>query len=369
MNDDIAGQLLAKAMGWQESESGELIDRFRKDLQLLSTYKYDFYQRFGPGQRFIESLALWLQKFKPEHRQIALDFVRDRLIYVSDAEFFHLVQCAYPDVVLPERMRLVAEEAGLPPHEVGRIAAHRRFTELGVKSLYLGLSDGSRTSEIRRVSGDEISHEQIWHAYELGAAKGKDLLAKLSQALKVKQLPHEDQRFTLVWLLDDFSGSGNSYIRLEKGMFEGKLTKAFRMLHDNGLVNPLHYEVFLLLYIATRQAVDHIEYWCERFTAENGYKPLQIRVIHLFEDGVAITPEKDEALQALIDESSYYDERAHTGHTDLGGTKDVRRGFANCCLPVVLCHNTPNNSIYLLWGEESFKFKGLFPRVSRHRDR
>jgi hypothetical protein len=86
-------------------------------------------------------------------------------------------------------------------------------------------------------------------------------------------------------------------------------------------------------------------------------------------DGVAINSERDSELQALIDHPDYYDERAHTGHTQLGGTSDVRRGFANCGLPVVLCHNTPNNSIYLLWGEESFQFKGLFPRVSRHRDR
>ena len=34
-------------------------------LQLLADYKYDHYQRFGPGRRFIESLALWLISLIP----------------------------------------------------------------------------------------------------------------------------------------------------------------------------------------------------------------------------------------------------------------------------------------------------------------
>jgi hypothetical protein len=368
MNDDIAEQLLAKVMGWQVSGRGDLVDANRRDLQLLSAYKYDEYQRFGPGQRFIESLAIWLDRMRSEHRETALEFVRKRLIYVSDAEFLHLVRTVYPDIIVPERMRLVAGERGLRSHQVERIAADPRFTELGIKSLYLGLSDGARTSEIRRMSAGGIGHEQIWQAYELGAAKGKDLLRKLGKSLEAKGLPHEGQRFTLVWLLDDFAGSGNTYIRIQKNEFEGKLTKAFGMLHEHELVDPSHYEVYLLLYIATRQAVDHIEYWSERFTSERGYKPLQIRVAHLFDDKIKITSESDPALQALIDEPDYYDDRAHTDHTAVGRTANVRRGFANCALPVVLGHNTPNNSIYLLWGEETFHFKGLFPRVSRHSD-
>lgn len=368
MNDDIADQLLARVMGWQEAGRGDLIDTTRRDLQLLAAYKYDSYLRFGPGQRFIEGLALWLRRMHPRHRATALEFVRKRLVYISEAEFLHLVQIAYPDVILPERIRLVSEETGLPPHRVAPIATHRRFLELGLKSLYLGLSDGARTSELRRMSAGGILHEQIWQAYELGPAKGEELLRKLAKSLAAKELPHLGQRFTLVWLLDDFSGSGNTYIRLEEDHFEGKLTKAYGVLHDNNLVDPFHYEVFLLLYVATQQAADHIQYWSERFAAERGYKAPQVRVVQPLDQSVRITAERDPALQELIDDPDYYDDRAQTSHTAVGGTSNVRRGFADCALPVVLAHNTPNNSIYLLWGEETFRFQGLFPRVSRHTD-
>ena len=88
----------------------------------------------------------------------------------------------------------------------------------------------------------------------------------------------------------------------------------------------------------------------------------------MLEPAIALRKENTPALQPLIDHPRYYDKEAETKATRVGGTEGVRRGFANCALPIVLCHNTPNNSIYLLWGEESYTFPGLFPRVTRHRD-
>ena len=106
-------QLLATVMGWQDEAT---VSRFLPKLQLLADYKYDHYQRFGPGRRFIENLALWLNQLAEPDRQAALDLVAERLVYLSDAEFSHLVRTAYPDVIVQERMRLVAEEHGL--HEL-----------------------------------------------------------------------------------------------------------------------------------------------------------------------------------------------------------------------------------------------------------
>ena len=35
------------------------------------------------GMRFIESLATWLQQFKPEERETAYAFVRHTLVYIG----------------------------------------------------------------------------------------------------------------------------------------------------------------------------------------------------------------------------------------------------------------------------------------------
>lgn len=367
MKDQNAQQLLAKVMGWQDADT---VLKYVPRLQLLADYKYDHYQRFGPGKRFVESLALWLEQFEADDRMTALELVADRLVYVSDEEFSHLVLMAYPDLIVQERIRLVAEEQEIAPHRVGKITNHPRFTALRLKSLYLGLSDGARTNELRRASDNEISNEQIWQAYELGPDKARDMVKELAKSLSDAGAPSDNPRFNLIWLLDDFSGSGNTYIRYDSDTneYKGKIKKIYDQLHRGDLIDTSHYEVFLLLYVATRQAIDHIEYWAERFTTEFGYKPLQVRVLCVIEQVVAITSNPDPILDALISKPRYYDEKASDKHIKIGGTSNARFGFARCALPVVLSHNAPNNSVYILWGPEMYSFFGLFPRASRYRE-
>ena len=68
MRDQIAARLLAKVMEWEELET---VPKVLPTLQLLADFKYDHYQQFGPGRRFIESLALWLHQFDPQDRKTA----------------------------------------------------------------------------------------------------------------------------------------------------------------------------------------------------------------------------------------------------------------------------------------------------------
>jgi hypothetical protein len=53
MKDENAQHLLAKVMGWQDQDV--VLDKVPV-LRLLADYKYDGYQRFGPGKRFVESI-------------------------------------------------------------------------------------------------------------------------------------------------------------------------------------------------------------------------------------------------------------------------------------------------------------------------
>jgi hypothetical protein len=364
MKDDNAQQLLAKVMNWDDDAAIGLTQK----LQLLADFKYDQYQRFAPGKRFIESLAIWLNQFQPDDRNCALDFILKELIFFSEQEMGHLVQTAYADHIVHERVRLIAEEQGIPAHCIAKIVRHPRFSELRLKSLYLGLSDGARTNELRRASSGEISNEQIWHAYELGDEKASEMVEALAESLKSDGLENAAKAFNLVWLVDDFSGSGNTYIRYEDGRFKGKIKKVYERLQDSGLVDRSHYEVFLLLYVATRQAIDHIEYWANLFTSERGYKPLQVRVLCPIERSMSLTARTTSNATSLLANPAYADQDSSDKHFRVGGTDDVRYGFAGCALPVILSHNTPNNSVFVLWGPELSKFPGLFPRVSRHKE-
>ena len=196
------------------------------------------------------------------------------------------------------------------------------------------------------------------------------MTGELRKALADSGFTHSKDRFNIVWLLDDFSGSGNTYIRFDKadGRYKGKLKKIYERLGRGDLIDLDHYEVFLLLYVATRQAIDHIEYWAERFTSESGLQPLKLKVLYPIESSIAVSRSWSPTLQQLLVSSPYYDHRSFDKHMAVGGTKDARLGFASCGLPLTLAHNTPNNSVYILWGPEHLKFFGLFPRVSRHRE-
>ena len=371
MNDRRAAELLAKVVGLSDLDE---VSHLVGELKLLGEYKYDHYQRFAPGRRFVESLALWLNQFRTTaDREVALRFIREKLVFVSEAEFSHLVRIAYPDVIVPERQRLIALESGTKTFRVEVLQANPRFKELAKKTLYLGLSDGARTSELRRASNNAINTEQIWQAYELGEAKVEKLLKKLKSSLGAET--PGTPRFTLVWLIDDFSGSGNTYIRYEqldgRGTYAGKIPHIYDQLRSSGIVDPAHYEVYLLLYLATQQAIDHIQFWSERFALDRGFKPLNMRVVQQLDASLALSGSGVPAdLGALIDRDEYYDHEIWDEHLAVGGTSDARKGFAGCALPVVLCHNSPNNSIYMLWAPDNYglRFQGLFPRAIRHKE-
>lgn len=57
-------------------------------------------------------------------------------------------------------------------------------------------------------------------------------------------------------------------------------------------------------------------------------------------------------------------------HCLQAGMTTMKLGYADCALPVVLEHNTPNNSIPLLWaetaGEGAPAMRPLFFRRDRH---
>ena len=70
----------------------------------------------------------------------------------------------------------------------------------------------------------------------------------------------------------------------------------------------------------------------------------------------------------LIDHQDYYDHDIYDEHFKRGGAADARYGYGNCGLPIVLYHNSPNNSVALIMSYGDRKFRGLFPRVQRHRE-
>ncbi|MGE3993903.1 hypothetical protein [Pseudorhodoplanes sp.] len=220
MRDELAEALLAKVMNWSDEEKA----RERPILQDFARYKYDEYQQYAPGRRFIESLALWLRQFRSlEERRIAYEFFRSRLVFISTAEMRHLVELAFPVVVRPSLIAKAAAVLGVDPQRCKHVVSSTAYSQVLRQTLFLGLSDGACTDVFRR-SHPFVSNEQLWHAYDISDEKAASMGAKLKKALTVQlgREPNDEEcKFHTICLLDDFTASGTSYIRFEDGKWDG----------------------------------------------------------------------------------------------------------------------------------------------------
>lgn len=370
MQQKLAENLLARIMNWNAAKKAT--ERAR--LELFAAYKYDQYQQFAPGRRFLESLALWLRQFdEGDERRIAYEFVRDRLIYISNEELNGLVDLAFPTAVRPVLLHDAAEEEEISPHRRKEIVKSKSYRRLQRQTLVLGLSDGARTDRFRRVNAASISHEQVFHAYDISDEKAGDMVNELRRDLKEvlgRNPTAEEERFRYVVLLDDFTASGLSYVRKdrESGDWEGKIPKIIKQFSESdGLgqcIADSGVRVLVVLYIASRQAMEQIRESLEHLSFRKG--AVELHVMFELDHASRLDPGKEAALFGLLNKKEYFDPCADDEHAEVGDSS-MRLGFADCRLPLVLSHNTPNNSIYLLWAEDGHKMLGLFPRVSRHR--
>jgi hypothetical protein len=360
MKSELAEELLDRLMGWDRAAFQEKVRR----LEALASYKFDEYGNFRPGVKFFESLAAWLDQFDvPVDRATALDFVLDRLIFISASEMTHLIELVYPDHIELVLRRRVAERTEHSPYAIASIVGDDAFAALRRRSLVLGASDGARLDRLRR-SAPFLSHEQFLQSTEPPADLIAPMRGKLAEALAGLKLD-EPATFEQVFLVDDFAGSGETLLRLDEGEYKGKLVKlatALEKLQAEQLVTE-DAEVTVVLYVATEAALRHLS----ETIATSPLPPWEIRVVQELPASIRVDTQ-DVAFAALCER--YYDEVFTDEHKDRAPL-----GYAGGALPVVLSHNTPNNSVCLLWADsttekDSLQRRALFPRYERHhRDR
>ncbi len=367
MRDALAERLLAAVTKWTPED----LAREGPDLQALAAFKYDEYQQYSPGMRFIESMALWLEQFTTEEdRRCAYEFVKTRLVFLSSAQMSHFVSIAFPDLIRPYLIERAAERAGIPSTSIARVINHGIYRLLLRQTLFFGLSDGSHIDLFRR-SNSEISNEQTWATYDIPPDKAKEMRTKLGTDLHRilgKRPTRAETRFRVICLLDDFSASGQSYLRPAKDVenyYKGKIAKVHQSIDEGALrslVDPSDMYFCVVLYVATEQALEKIGELAQELFEDNPDR-FRVLVCQRLPDSIRLCRRTGDAFVDLLER--YYDASIMDEHLEIGGD-DVVLGFAECGLPLVLSHNTPNNSVYLLWAESS-KVRPLFKRVSRHK--
>ncbi len=368
MRTALAEKLLVKIMDW----SSEEVSKQRPLLQALASFKYDEYQQFSPGIRFIESLVKWLEQFKTlEEKRIAYDFVINKLIFISNDQIAHLVNITFSEKVNPILISKTATKLGINPFLVTRITESKEYKEVLRRSLFIGVSDGSRIDLFRR-SKREISNEQVFPSYHISVGKAADMIGELNKA-------GCEGKFNSIFLIDDFTASGKSYFRLEDGKYTGKIFKFLSDLFNNNddeknvyktLVDTTeNLNIHIIFYIATRDALDTIAEAIISFLTSQSINIIcKVDAVQIIEKQISIDVENETNFIKLISKEEYFDSSIVDSHYKKGKHEKPYLGFNECALPIILNHNTPNNSLPILWFSEDSNCVGLFPRVTRHKD-
>jgi hypothetical protein len=352
MNQDLALRVLSQIMAWSDERARE---EFRW-LRLMARLKYDGYRDFQAGMRFVESLATWLQQFEPSERETAYAFVRQTLVYVGPGEMQRLVEQFYPRTVLDRLARTIARERAIPIYRVfADNSARDAINHLRRQTLFMGLSDGARIDTIRHANVGLLSNEQFVQGTQVDTEKWEDLRDNLR-----KDLADAAAGFRLVYLIDDFAGTGTTLLRFdpEKGWkgklirFQDSITAATKALGQ--LLAP-DWQLCIHYYVASAGAAQNIERrldgardalaggeWATATHASFG----TVLPVDLPIDSV---PGRHDEFIKLT--RKYYDPNIETKHTRVGGVTHMGLGYGGCALPLVLDHNTPNNTVALLWAE------------------
>jgi hypothetical protein len=383
MINALALNLVANVMSWDTERATEEYAW----LRLVSAMKYDGYSDFRAGARFLESLVSWLRQFDSADREDAYDFVKKRLVYISALEMQRIIENFVPETVSPYLRRSIACEMGVPHYDVWKTPeGASNFKHKFRRCLFVGMSDGSRIDILRRTNSGRISQEQVVPMMNVDDEKWK----RLNDDLKKEQ--GNDAKFDNVYLIDDFTASGTTFIRFPDGKPKGKLANFNQIVTDarerlsNRFPLSIDYTLHIHHYVSTAQArgalemrineaktkLDNRSYGSVKIT-EGMLLPNDIRVANIDKEGEKVTPTRA-ADKAIVDISKRYYDHGLFGrlekHCREAGQSDMRYGYANCALPVVLEHNTPNNSIPLLWaetdGESGKEMHSLFYRRDRH---
>ena len=249
----LALNLIANVMAWDNVRTTHEYDW----LRLMSAVKYDNYADFAAGSGFIEALVDWMRQFDKEDRETAYRLVKTRLVFISSAEMQRLIEAFLPEFVTPYLRASVASDNDIQPYEVW---AYKRtadaFDDRLRKCLFVGLSDGSRIDILRRTNAGELSQEQVVPMMNVNREKWISLGRDLEQARG------DGAKFEDVFLVDDFTASGTTFIRLKDGQPKGKLPNFERMVSEaqkelaSDFPIAKNYRLHIHHYISTVQAYE-----------------------------------------------------------------------------------------------------------------
>ena len=378
MRFNLAKQFLAQLMNWDDIETTERL----KEIDLMADIKYDSYDQFMPGIKFVGNFYLWLSQFKEEERRLMYDFVKKYIIYINSNQISHLIDLLYNTKIIPLIREKVVGDFSQKGQLVNKfkyklLDNSQEFKSHKRKTLFIGLSDGSHIDIIRRNS--YLNNDQVLTNYYPDDNKIDDLVKELGKSDDLAN--DEVKKFESIVLVDDFTASGTSFIRLkDDGSFSGKLPTFFTVLKNSDRFKELladGYEIHLFFLIATKNALTYIKEMLVQYKQQYEGLKIEVDCIQTLDENAKFTNHQEQEAKdmlAIIGKKCYIHEEDLTDAYKKSYVDDPEKryhlGYKQCALTVVLNHNTPNNSLPLIWQpEKPDKKQPLYPlfyRITRH---
>lgn len=348
-------------------------------INLMALYKYDSYRDYQAGMRFVESLSNWLQQFDVTERPFAYEFIKRNLVYIGTPEMERMVKQFFYKFVYKKLLNVTASRLCIPGHSILTDRAAKRYLEiLQRRTLFMGLSDGARLDVLRRANIGRINNEQVVIATQIDEFKWKSLFDDLKKDLTNLEAEEDEKQFCLVYLIDDFMGTGLSFLRKDNERWKGKLIKFLESISpsETRKIFSDEFEICVHHFIGTKKSESDID---QRYNEiKNELKTIYGNITVSFSYSM-IFPESSKISDTTVEGKKflelckkYYNRKIESEHTGVGGGS-IEYGFGGCALPLILEHNCPNNSVPLLWAEiekdEENNFqemRPLFRRRQRH---
>ncbi len=370
MKESLVEQLLSRIMKWEDNKIVEELPK----IQFMAEMKYDHYDQFMPGTRFLGSLSKWLSNFDEEDRNVMYDFVKNKLIFISSSQMTYLITLLYKKCVSSALALKTAQKMEIPPYRINEIKKSVDYKREKRLSLFIGLSDGAHMDVVRRVGG--LSNEQVLTNYYPDTDKLVDMKKELLSDSLLKELDESAKKFNSLYLIDDFTASGTSFIRKDINQYKGKLTKIidkffYSKVNETSreLLLP-NVDIHIIFCLATECAISHIKNLLSEFIKSLGLEErisFDVRCVQKIPNGVADEIKNDTTLVDIIKKEKYINKKnVGTKSYKVGHGEQEYFGYGDGALPLVLSHNTPNNSILVLWQDDDDHYPSLFPRINRH---
>lgn len=323
-------------------------------IHFLAERKYNRYDQFLPGETFQHRLIKWLNNFKEDDRQTAMEII-DNLFFFNSHELRALIVSTIWQCINSIQNELLNEKMTKKALHVHLDYKRNRIIESLKKSVFIAVADDVMFDYFRRRAqrrfNDLISDNFIEY-YKLHKDSQKEDLNYLND-------------YERIFLIDQLCGSGTTFIRNQNNQWDGKIVRFFK-LWDEAKLKKIYYMPYLMSTVAEKRVNNKLIKWKnENNIIQDFYICPTIKIpISKCLSSNPYGPIDENLPVAKLCKKYYKDCITKNKHIEVGG--DAKWGFNNAGLALVLNTNCPNNSIPLLWCSCDNWFP-LFPRIEHHR--